>query len=77
MIKDNSKIQLTEDEISFFLKKIDAAKLGDRISKHYNIKSIEKFREFLEISPDVKLSESLLIKVYKDKAKLKIYKIKQ
>lgn len=67
MIKDNSKIQLTEDEISFFLKKIDAAKLGDRISKHYNIKSIEKFREFLEISPDVKLSESLLIKVYKDK----------
>jgi hypothetical protein len=50
MIKDNSEIQLTEDEISFFLKKIDVAKLGDRLSKHYDITSIDKFREFLEIS---------------------------
>lgn len=66
MIKDNSELQLTEDEISFFLKKIDVAKLGDRLSKHYNITSIDKFREFLEISPEVKLSEPLLIKIYKE-----------
>ncbi len=67
MIKNNSEIQLSEDEISFFLKKIDVAKLSDRISKHYNIISIDKFREFLEISPEVKLSEFLLIKLYKEK----------
>ncbi len=67
MIKDNNEIQLTEDEISFFLKKIDVAKLGDRISKHYNITSIEQFRELLDISKEVKLSKPLLIKVYKEK----------
>ena len=29
----NNSITLTEDEVDFFLKKIDVAKLGDRISK--------------------------------------------
>lgn len=67
MIKDNSNILLTEVEISFFLKKVDAAKLGDRISKHYNISSIEEFKKFLELPQEAKLSELLLIKTYKEK----------
>ncbi|MCT7564551.1 hypothetical protein N5U23_11130 [Aliarcobacter butzleri] len=62
----NNSITLTEDEVDFFLKKIDVAKLGDRISKQFDIKDLIKFREFLNLPIEVKLSEPLLIKAYKE-----------
>lgn len=59
-------LTLSIDEINFFLRKVDAFKLFDRICKHYNITDTNEFKELFELPNDAILSEVYLKRMYKE-----------
>ena len=61
-----STLILSIDEIVFFLKKVDAFKLFNRVCKHYNITNTNEFKKLFNISFDTVLSEIYLKKMYKE-----------
>ena len=66
MEKKYNERSLNSKEIEFFLIKVNAAKLGERIITHFKLSGIDELKRFLGSSEREELNERKLIKLYKN-----------
>ena len=66
MEKKYNERSLNSKETEFFLIKVNAAKLGERIITHFKLSGIDELKRFLGSSEREELNERKLIKLYKN-----------
>ena len=66
MEKKYNERSLNSKEIEFFLIKVNAAKLGERIITHFKLSGIDELKRFLGSSEREELNERKLKKLYKN-----------